>query len=106
MSRMDDQVSVLYTKESRMRRARQFIREWLTDPDLQSCSGQSLDSLTTMADSYHQRIRNDSDELHPIVSSIDLKEAALEVLSSERKSMNKHKELDHLEAIIRNDRVR
>jgi hypothetical protein len=106
MSISDDICSAIYSKESRMLRARQFIGEWLVEPQLQFISGHSLNSLTSLANSWIQRTGIHSNQSYPIVSSKDIKEAAFEVLGSEEISRHEHEELDNLEALVRNDRVR
>ena len=106
MSISDDQCSAYFTKESRMLWSRRFVKEWLADPQMQFISGHSLNSLTTLANMWIQRTAIRSDQRYPIVSSRDIKEAALEVLGSEEISRHEHQVADHLEAIIRNDRVR
>jgi len=106
MSISDDICSAIFTKESRMFWSRRFIREWFADPQLQFISGHSLNSLTTLANSWIQRTAIHSDQRYSIVSSKDIKEAAFEVLGSEEISKHEHKEFDHLEALVRNDRIR
>jgi hypothetical protein len=86
MSVYNDQSSLFFPKDKRMIWSSLFIRTWLVDDQLQFISGYSLDSLSTLANSWIQRTAICSHQRYPIVSSQDIKEAALEVLGSEEES--------------------
>jgi hypothetical protein len=98
MTVFNDQLSVIHPKELRMIWSRLFIRTWLVDDQSQFISGHSLDSLSTLANSWIQRRAIHSHQRYPIVSSQDIKEAALEVLGSEEASHLKG--IDRLKEIL------
>lgn len=82
---MDDILAQCFQKEWRMVWARAFIGTWLNDHGMQFVSGHSLDSLTSQAN-YWIRDSVDYDQSYPIVSSEDIKEAGLQILSAEEDS--------------------
>jgi hypothetical protein len=100
MSQFDDRCVVVYNKEWRMEWSRKFFRAWLKDRQLQFISGLSLDLLSTLANAWIRKSVN-SNQRYPIVSSQDIKEAAVEVLDCEKATLLEHKEIDRLEAIVR-----
>jgi hypothetical protein len=104
MSAFDDMCALLYKKESRMEWARKFIVAWLDDPQLQFIS-HSLDALTSVANDW---IPNSVDisHIYPTVSSLDVREAALEALDSNEMANEKpNREIVRLDAIVRSSKA-
>jgi hypothetical protein len=83
----------------RMEWARKFIGAWLEDPKLQFISGQSLDSLADLANAWIRKSIGFGKRC-PIVSSEDVRSAALEVIDSEENINRRQKEIDRLDGLI------
>jgi len=101
MSISDDICSAAFSKERRMEWSRAFIKAWLADRKMQSGSPCNIDSIATFANGW---IRESAGfrQSHPIVSSEDISEAALEVLGSEETvAIREHlRSVDRLNSIV------
>lgn len=101
MSVLDDLCAEWYNKDVRMEWARKFIGTWLDDRKLQFISGPSLDSLADLANAWIRKSIGFGKRC-PIVSSEDVRAAALEVIGREETTNQKHRrEIDRLDGLIR-----